>query len=193
MNRMALCLSACVLFLAVWLAAGWLSAAEPSPACRALASQFATAPATLDAQALVRLGTCVTTELAARAGAVAAPSAAEPGASSPEAPTPEGNPSALVPPNVFPSPPVPSPVMPSPVIPPPEEAGQVAPSRQTTQGPSEPASALAQGSPPPASPGTAPATSGEAAPGLPARSFGQWPPPAPWGSNWPGEGVWSRP
>jgi hypothetical protein len=40
-----------------------LAAAEPSPACRALAKQFADAPDTLNADALIQFHTCIHTEL----------------------------------------------------------------------------------------------------------------------------------
>ncbi len=60
-----------------------------------------------------------------------------------------------VPPNVFPSPPVASPVIASPIIPTPEDAA----------------------APPPPAPGQ-PAAAPQ------PRAFGQWPPPARWGT-WP--------
>lgn len=60
--------------------------AEPSAACRSLASRFGTAAAQLDAKSLVTLGTCAAVELAERADAAA------PMAASPEGPVPQSVP-----------------------------------------------------------------------------------------------------
>jgi len=58
-------------------------AAEPSAACRSLASRFGTAAAQLDAKSLVDLATCVAVELGERAG-TAEPLAASPGGTTAE-------------------------------------------------------------------------------------------------------------
>ena len=71
---------ACSLFMASTLmSSGAIAgAAEPSVACRSLASRFGTAAAQLDVKSLVTLGTCVAVELGERAG-TAEPLAASPG------------------------------------------------------------------------------------------------------------------
>ncbi|MFB3816264.1 MAG: hypothetical protein ACE147_01260 [Candidatus Methylomirabilales bacterium] len=142
--------------------------AEPSEACRLLASRFAAAPATVEPAELVNLTNCVATELAARTGV-------EPGVAAPQQAVPPAPP-----PNVFPSPPVPSPSVPSPVIPGPDQSGQ-APAQ-----PAQPAGPAASPAPPAPQPPQAPAS-------RPRRFFGQWPPPAPWVQNWPESSVWERP
>jgi len=75
----------CSLFMALTLmSSGALAgAAEPSAACRSLASRFGTAAAQLDVKSLVDLGTCVAVELGERAG-TAEPLAASPGGTASE-------------------------------------------------------------------------------------------------------------
>jgi hypothetical protein len=164
-------LAAGLLIGAVWLMLGaGIAQAEPTEACRLLASRFAAAPASVDPRELVDLSSCVVTELAVRAGGI------EPSASQQPPPS--------APPNVFPSPPVPSPPVPSPVIPTPEQSGAA---------PTPPAASQA-GAP---QGGPRQATAQRETPISPYPQvqphFGAWPPPAAWGQNWPVPGPWERP
>lgn len=79
-NRMRVSCCTCALFIALTLTSSGAiaGAAEPSAACRSLASRFGTAAAQLDAKSLVDLATCVAVELGERAG-TAEPLAASPG------------------------------------------------------------------------------------------------------------------
>jgi len=81
--RAHVCLCSLCLAFALMSSGALAGAAEPSAACRSLASRFGTAAAQLDAKSLVTLETCVAVELGERAAA-AEPVAVSPG----DAPSP---------------------------------------------------------------------------------------------------------
>jgi hypothetical protein len=112
------------------------ASAEVTDACRSLATEFVTAPERLDAQSLVTLSQCVTTELGARAStpAAEAPPGGEGQSAAPPAPGPVAPPPPI-PANVFPSAPVPSPEITSPVIVPPDQTAWVPAPQSATSDP----------------------------------------------------------
>lgn len=79
--RVYVCVCSCVIAVALLASEARGGTAEPTAACRSLASRFETAVAQLDAKSLVDLGTCVAVELGKRAGAE--PLAAESSSSPP--------------------------------------------------------------------------------------------------------------
>ena len=87
-DRVRACALVVVLGLASWDID--IVAAEPSASCRDVAAGFATAPAQLDARSLARLGTCVMTEIEARAGAT------EPSAGPSEGAAPSPSPAVVL-------------------------------------------------------------------------------------------------